>query len=173
MHMCVYIMCPHRQHMCVCSCSHTGKRPEKNLGRILLYHPPVYYSLETDLLNPDLHWCPLKPKHLPFFSSLKHWRKKKKSHHTWVFIWVLEIWTQVLTVAQQMFLSTESHPHTPKDGCYYYYNSFHRIPLITAEGQGSGSATQKPPSPSLSKVILQKLTYFLAMICKVSVDLNY
>lgn len=172
MHMCVYHVPTQAAYVCVFMFPHRQKT-RKELGAYSTLSPSSLLFPWDRSIEPRFTLVSTETKTSSFLFLFKALEKEKKSHHTWVFIWVLEIWTQVLTVAQQMFLSTESHPHTPKDGCYYYYNSFHRIPLITAEGQGSGSATQKPPSPSLSKVILQKLTYFLAMICKVSVDLNY
>lgn len=156
MHMCV-CSCAHIGSICVCvcSCACAAKRPEKNLGCVLLCQPPVYYPLETDLLNPDLHWYPLNPKHLSFFAPVKHW-SLNTGHNTLLFIWVLEIWTQVLPpgCTTNVHLHWTTSLYFQRWWCYYYYNSFHRTPLITAEGQGSGSATQKPPSPSLFKVIL-------------------
>lgn len=149
-------MCPHRQHMCVCvfMCLRSQKtRKELGVCSALSTSSLLFpwdrsieprFTLVSTESKTSFFLCPCKA--LEF----------KTGHNTWVFIWVLEIWTQVLPpgCTTNVHLHWTTSLYFQRWWCYYYYNSFHRTPLITAEGQGSGSATQKPPSPSLFKVIL-------------------
>lgn len=108
--------------------SHTGTRGQTRMSYSLSFHLILLRQVYSP--NLVLDWWPASPSHLPV-SAPHSARGYRHISHTQLLIWLLEVWTQVLTLTQQVLLTSwaMSPASTHTFNFHFFYTVYIHIPV--------------------------------------------